>query len=113
MYPVFTSLNFAKIFFLQSKVFSLVFPTPNLEDQVSVFMYHSDRVTQLYPLALGSLLIALYGSQDYGGGIITRLHTEILIGTLGGNFMRIILKCILRNQDMRVRSWIRLTQDRE
>jgi hypothetical protein len=28
-------------------------PTPNLEDQVSVFMTPGDRVTQLYPQALG------------------------------------------------------------
>jgi hypothetical protein len=27
-------------------------PTPNLEDQVSVFMTHGDRVAQLYPQAL-------------------------------------------------------------
>jgi hypothetical protein len=60
---------------------------------------HTDRVTQLYPQALGSLLVAFYGA-----GIITHLHTEFLIGTLGGNFVRIILKCILRNQDIMVRS---------
>jgi hypothetical protein len=29
-------------------------PTPNLEDQVSVFMTHGDRVAQLYPQALGT-----------------------------------------------------------
>jgi hypothetical protein len=29
-------------------------PTPNLEDQVSVFMTPGDRVAQLYPGALGS-----------------------------------------------------------
>jgi hypothetical protein len=29
-------------------------PTPNLEDQVSVFMTPGDRVTQLYPQALGT-----------------------------------------------------------
>jgi hypothetical protein len=28
-------------------------PTPNLEDQVSVFMTPGDRVAQLYPRALG------------------------------------------------------------
>jgi hypothetical protein len=35
----------------------------------------SDRVTQLYPQALGSLFAAIYGSQGYGGGILTRLRT--------------------------------------
>jgi hypothetical protein len=29
-------------------------PTPNLEDQASVFMTPGDRVTQLYPQALGT-----------------------------------------------------------
>jgi hypothetical protein len=49
-------------------------PTPNLEDQVSLFMSPSDRVGQLYPKAPGSLFVALYDSQGYGGGILTRLH---------------------------------------
>jgi hypothetical protein len=34
-----------------------------------------NRVAQLYPRALGSLFVASYDSQGYGGGIITRLHT--------------------------------------
>jgi hypothetical protein len=50
-------------------------PTPNLEDQVSVFMSPSDRVAQLYREAPGSLFVAFYDSQGYGGGILTRLHT--------------------------------------
>jgi hypothetical protein len=29
-------------------------PTPNLEDQISVFMTPGDRVTQLYPQTLGT-----------------------------------------------------------
>jgi hypothetical protein len=37
-------------------------------------MSPSDRVTQLYPEALGSLFVAFYGSQGYGGGILTRPH---------------------------------------
>jgi hypothetical protein len=39
----------------------LLFPrlTPNLEDQVSVFMTPEDRVAQLYPRALGSLGVPL------------------------------------------------------
>jgi hypothetical protein len=31
-------------------------------------------VTQLYPQAPGSIFIAFYDSQGYGGGILTRLH---------------------------------------
>jgi hypothetical protein len=32
-------------------------------------------VAPLYLRALGSLFVASYDSQDYGGGILTRLHT--------------------------------------
>jgi hypothetical protein len=49
--------------------------TRNLEDQVPVFMSPSDRVYQLHPQTLGSLVVALYSSQGYGGGILARLHT--------------------------------------
>jgi hypothetical protein len=52
-------------------------PTPNLEDQVSVFMFPSDRVAQLYPQAPVSFFVASYNSQSYGGGILTGLNTEI------------------------------------
>jgi hypothetical protein len=47
---------------------------PNQEDQVFVFMSPSDRVAQLYPQALGSLFVAFYDTQGYGGGILNRLH---------------------------------------
>jgi hypothetical protein len=48
--------------------------TPNLEHQVPVFMSPSNRVSQLYPQAPGSLSVAFYDSQGYGGGFLTRLH---------------------------------------
>jgi hypothetical protein len=32
-------------------------------------------MAQLYPQALGSLYVASYDSQGYGGVILTRLHT--------------------------------------
>jgi hypothetical protein len=35
-----------------------------------------DKVAQLYPRALGSLYVASYDSQGYGGGILTRLNTS-------------------------------------
>jgi hypothetical protein len=35
-------------------------------------------VTQLYPRALGSLFVASYDSQGYGGAIPTRLYTNFL-----------------------------------
>jgi hypothetical protein len=42
-------------------------------------MFLSDRVTQLYPQAPGSLFFAFYDSQGDGGGILTLLHTGINI----------------------------------
>jgi hypothetical protein len=50
---------------------------PNLEGQVPVFTSPRKRVTQLYPPALGSLFVASYDSQGYGGGIRTHLHTGL------------------------------------
>jgi hypothetical protein len=41
----------------------------------SVFISPRNRVTQLYSQALGSFFVTFYDSQDYGGGIRTRLHT--------------------------------------
>jgi hypothetical protein len=35
-------------------------------------------VGQLYSQALGSIFVASYDSQGYGGGILTRLHTGLL-----------------------------------
>jgi hypothetical protein len=49
----------------------------NLEGQVAVFISPRDRVAQLYPQAPGSLFVAPYDSQGYGGGIRTRLHSGI------------------------------------
>jgi hypothetical protein len=36
-------------------------------------------MAQLYPRALGSLFVASYDSQGYGGGILTRLHTGPIV----------------------------------
>jgi hypothetical protein len=48
--------------------------SPNLGNQVPVFISPRNRVARLYPQALGSLFVASYDSQGYGGGIRTRLH---------------------------------------
>jgi hypothetical protein len=40
----------------------------------SVFISPMNRVAQLCPQTLGSLFVASYDSQGYGGGIRTRLH---------------------------------------
>jgi hypothetical protein len=63
-------------FFIYSARFSALRPTANLEDQVHVFMSPSDRVTQLYPQAPGSLFSPSCDSQGYGGRVLTRLHME-------------------------------------
>jgi hypothetical protein len=43
--------------------------SPNLEGQIPLFISSRKRVAQLYPQALGSLFIASYDSQGYGGGL--------------------------------------------
>jgi hypothetical protein len=47
---------------------------PNLEDQIPLFISPRKRVAQLYPQAPGSLFVASYYSQGYGGGFGPRLH---------------------------------------
>jgi hypothetical protein len=49
--------------------------SPNLKGQVPVFISPGNSVVQIYPRALGSLSVASYGSQGYGGSILSRLHT--------------------------------------
>jgi hypothetical protein len=49
--------------------------SPNLEGQVPIFISPRNRVARLYPQALGSLFVASYDSQGYGGGIRPLLHT--------------------------------------
>jgi hypothetical protein len=41
----------------------------NLKGQVPVFISPRNRVTRLYPQALGSIFVVSYDSQGYGGGI--------------------------------------------
>jgi hypothetical protein len=55
--------------------------SPNLEDQIPVFISPRNRVAQLYSQALGSLFVASYDSQGYGGGIWPRLHMELELST--------------------------------
>jgi hypothetical protein len=43
--------------------------SPNLEGQVPVFISRRNKVSRLYTQALGSIFIASYDSQGYGGGI--------------------------------------------
>jgi hypothetical protein len=48
--------------------------SPNPEDQVLVFISPRNKVARLYTQALGSLFVASYDSQGYGGGIRPRLQ---------------------------------------
>jgi hypothetical protein len=48
----------------------------NLEDHVPVFMSPRNRVAQLYPQEPGSVFVASYDSQGYGGGIRPHLRTD-------------------------------------
>jgi hypothetical protein len=50
----------------------LIWDSPNLERQVPVLISPRNRVAQLYPSALGSLFVASFDSQGYGGGILTQ-----------------------------------------
>jgi hypothetical protein len=49
--------------------------SPNLEGQVPIFISLRNRVARLYAQAPGSIFVASYDSQGYGGGIRPRLHT--------------------------------------
>jgi hypothetical protein len=55
--------------------------SPNLEGQVTVFISLRNRVAQLCPQAIGSLFVTSYDSLGYGGGIRTRVHTELQLTT--------------------------------
>jgi hypothetical protein len=54
-----------------------------LEGQVPVFISPRKRMAQLYPQTQGSLFVASYDTQGYGGGILTRLHTGSIMARLG------------------------------
>jgi hypothetical protein len=53
--------------------------SPNLGGQVPVFISPRNRVSQLHPQVLGSLFVASYISQGYGGGIRSRLHAASVV----------------------------------
>jgi hypothetical protein len=68
------SSQYLMLFFVL--VLSKILETPpNPEAQVLVFISPRNWVAQICPWALGSLSIASYNSQGYGGGILSRLHT--------------------------------------
>jgi hypothetical protein len=65
---------------------SQIWDSPNLEDQVPVFISPRNKVARLYPQALGSLFVASYDSLGYGGGIRPGLYTGVMISTVCGPF---------------------------
>jgi hypothetical protein len=64
---------------LATILYCLIWDSPNLEGQVPVFVSSRNRVAQLYPRALGSLLSPLTTRRDYVGSILTRLRTGLAI----------------------------------
>jgi hypothetical protein len=63
--------------------YCLRFATPPIwRGRSPVFVFPRNRVAQLYPKALGSLVVSSYDSVGYGGGIRPCLHQEILHRTL-------------------------------
>jgi hypothetical protein len=68
----------------------LILQTPPTWRAKSLYLYPPrNRVAQLYPRALGSLSVASYDSQGYGGGILSRLH-------MGFPFMKSVTQYIYR-----------------
>jgi hypothetical protein len=62
---------------LMTIFYSLIFETPPTWRARSPYLHpQKKRVASLYPQALGSLFVASYDSQSYGGGVRPRLHTE-------------------------------------
>jgi hypothetical protein len=49
--------------------------TPNLQDQISVFISSGERLSHEHPQASGSLFNAFFDSQGYGWAVPTHLHT--------------------------------------
>jgi hypothetical protein len=71
----------------QDKIYCLnSWNSPNLKGQVPTLIAPRNRVAKLYPRALGSLYVASYDSQGYGGGILTRLHTGLFGCSWGLHF---------------------------
>jgi hypothetical protein len=66
--PVFT-FGFTAIFFYRGRLLALC-PTPNLEDQISVFIFSRNQVSQLFSQAPDPLFVGFCDSQGYSGGIL-------------------------------------------
>jgi hypothetical protein len=77
MYPVSVSLDFTSIIFLHSNVVTLASNPPTWRI-TSLYLSPSDKVVRFSHQAPGSLLVAFFDPQGYGGGITTSLHTRIL-----------------------------------
>jgi hypothetical protein len=60
--------------FFYTAMSSVFHPTPNLENQVSVFMVPRDKLAKTYHQAPGSFFFAFYYPLGYCWGILIRLH---------------------------------------
>jgi hypothetical protein len=60
-------------------LYSLIWESPNLEAYAPLFISPRNRVAQLNLRELVSLYAASYDSQGYDGGILTHLHTAVII----------------------------------
>jgi hypothetical protein len=56
--------------------------SPNLVGQVPIFLSHRNTMARLYPQTMGSLFVASYDSQGYGGVCRTPLYTAGLESSL-------------------------------
>jgi hypothetical protein len=63
----------------QTIFYCLIWDSTNLKGQVPIFTSPKNRVAQLNPRVLGSLFLASYNLQGYGGGILTLLHTGLAV----------------------------------
>jgi hypothetical protein len=78
LHPVFASLDFATLIFLQSKVFSLASKPQPGGPGPCIYVRQWQGGPVIYPQALGSLFVAFYDSQGYGGGILTHSQRQIV-----------------------------------
>jgi hypothetical protein len=98
------SLTRGRVCSLQSRrthniLYCLIWDSSNLEGQVPVFMSHRSRVAQLYHRALGSIYVASYDLQSYGGGILTLPNVEGQVPVYTGwftKFSRHLVRAFLR-----------------
>jgi hypothetical protein len=82
-----TSISIFILLFIHASDFDLKYfillsqirDSPRPKGQIPAFISPRDRVAQLHLHAVGSLFVASYDSQAYGGGIRRSLHTGVVL----------------------------------